>query len=101
MAPDCAALYRKAHPGSVRLNVVRADIGIIGSTVFQNGLRYKWNQIPHVGIVCADNRNAIKGHALRKLHKCLLEARHIMLIGIHVISINVGDDFHCWKQLQE
>ena len=97
MTSNRTALYCKAHPRSVRLNVVSADVRIIGGTVFQNGLRYKRNQIPDVGIVCAHNRNAIKGHALCKLHKCLLEPRHIMLIGIHVIGINVGDDFHGWE----
>ena len=83
--------HRKAHLRARRLDIDRAHVGFRGKPVADHGLGDPRPDFAYVGVVHAENRNAVEGKALEKVDEGALQAFEIMPVGIHVIFVDIGD----------
>ncbi len=57
--------------------------------------------LAHIRVIDAQHRDAIERQPLGELHERLLEPGEIVPVGVHVVRVDVGDDFHHREQVQE
>ena len=91
----------EAHPAGVVLDCLGADRGVGRGAVHEHRLGHEWQDLADVLIVGAEHRAAIERQVLQELHERLSQAREVMLIGIHVIGIDVRDHRNHRLQVQK
>ena len=52
-------------------------------------------------VVGAQNRSAIKRHAVQKINKGFLQTGKVVPVGFHVVCVDIGDHRHDRQQVQE
>ena len=70
-------------------------------TIGEDGLGDHGHDFSHVRVIQAEHCHAVERQALGELDEGLLQAREIMVVGFHVIGIDVGDDFDHGREVEE
>ena len=53
----------------------------------------------HIGVVETHHRHAVERQPLAKIHERLFQLFEIMVIGVHVIGVDIGDDRNHGRQV--
>src|SRR5712671_5052396 len=85
---------------SFELDVADDEIGLAGRAVSDDGALYAGNDGLHVGLVEAENRRAIKGHAIDELHEGVLNVFERGIL-IEMFPVDGGDHRHHGRQAQK
>ncbi len=97
-----AALAGKAHlPARQRLHVDRAHLRVLAQTVGDQRPRDQRQDRLNAGVVDADHRRAVEGHAVQEIDEGLTQSADVMAIGVHVIGVDVGHHRQHRHQVEE
>ena len=89
------------HGGAVSLYIDRAHLSVTRKTVGNDRLRYERNDFAYMTIIHTEHRGTVERQVLQESDKGLPQAREIVLISLHVVSIDIGDDRHDRLQVQK
>ena len=89
------------HEAFACLDVHRAHLRLGAEAVADDRLRHERQDLAHVRIVDAQHGDAIERQPVREFDERLLEPREIVAVGVHVIGVDVRDDFDHRKEIQE
>src|SRR5882757_2830629 len=89
----------KFAPQSFELDLADDQISLAGCAVSDDGALHIGNDCLHVGLVEAENRRAIKGHAIDELHEGVLYVFERGIL-IEMFPVDGGDngDHRCQEQ---
>ena len=95
-----------AHQGKVPLRaallvVFDAHVGVIAEAVGGDVTPYARDQIADHRIIDAHYRTAVKRQIVQKVDKRLLQVFEVALVGVHMVSFNIGHYRHHRLQMQE
>ena len=83
------------------LDRLGAHHGVRAGAVGEHRLGDQRQDLAHVRIVGAQHRGAVERQVLQELRERLLELREVVLVGIHVVGVDVGDHRDHRLQVQE
>ena len=86
-------VYRELHLRAVGAHVACPDVGgfVVDGVGGEGFLDFGQNGA-HVGTVYAQKGFAIKRHAVHEVNKRLAQFVGIVVVGVHVVFVDVGDD---------
>src|SRR4051812_36742146 len=87
-------LYCEMHFSVIGTDVCSADTCIFTETISHDWLSDTWQNLTNIGIINATPRHAPERQLLEKLHERTFELFEAMLISIHMILVDIGDDRH-------
>ncbi len=79
----------------------RAYVGLLVEAVGEDGLGDEGHNLAHVGVVQAQHGDAVERQALGEFDEGLLQLGEAVVVGLHVVGIDVGDDFDDRRQIEE
>jgi hypothetical protein len=91
----------EAHPSAVVLDGGRRDRRFRACSVREHRLRHLREDLPHHRVIGAQHRRAIERQVLQELHERLLQLGEVVLVGLHVVGVDVGDDGDHRLQVEE
>ena len=94
-----SALGNKVHLPSNVANVNRPHFRAFAKAVTRDRTSHQRQNFAYCSVVCAQNGCAVKRHAMQKLYKRLFQVFKVVPIGLHVVSINIGDHCHHGQQV--
>ena len=96
-----APLHRELHVPAQRPYLGGAHLGALLKAIAGDRAGHLRHDGAHGSIVGAQNCGAIKGHAVQKINKGLLQAAKVMAVGLHVIGVDIGHHRHDRQQVEE
>src|SRR6267154_6067158 len=76
---------------SFKLDVADDEIGLAGGAVGNDGALYIGNDGLHIGLIDAENRRAVEGHAVDELHEGVLYVFERGIL-IEMFTVDCGDN---------
>ena len=76
-------------------------VGFFMKSIGHHHLGDERHDFTYVFIIKTQNGHAIKRQALCEFNKGLLELGKAMIVGLHVISIDIGDHFYHRRQIKK
>ncbi len=83
------------------LVVFNAQIRIVTETVGGDMTAHPWDQVTDNHIIHTHYRTTVKRQVVQEVNKRLLQVLKIALIGVHMVSFDVGHNGHHRLQMQE
>ena len=96
-----AANRGEPHAAAFMADVDRANLRILRQAVSGDRLADARQYLAHVGIVHAQDGAAIERQTLQEVHERLLEAAEIVVVGFHVVCVDIGDHRQDGREVQE
>ena len=84
-----------------RMSINRSHVSLFMKSISHHHLGDERHDFTYVFIVKTQNSDAIKRQTLSKFNKGLLELGKAMIVGLHVISIDIGDHFNHRRQIKK
>ena len=94
-------LRDEAHAPADVGDVDRAQIGVVGEAVGDERLRHVGQDRAHVGVVDADHRHAVERQPLQEVDERARQLREVVLVGLHVVGVDVRHHREHRRQVQE
>ena len=91
----------KLHAPVFGHNVLGTHVGRRVEAVTDDLLRNLRHDLAHVGVVGAEDGNAVERQTLEEIDKRLFQPPEVVTIGLHVIGVDVGDDRDHRRQEEE
>ena len=90
------------HLCAVGAHVACPDVGgFIVDSVGGEGFLDFGQDGADVGTVYAKKGFAVEGHAVHEVYKCLAQFIGIVVVGVHMVFVDVGDDGEHGRQIEE
>ncbi len=81
--------------------IFNAQVSIITETVRGDMASHAWDQVTNNRIIHTHHRTTVKRQVVQEVNKRLLQVLKIALIGVHMVSFDVGHNRHHRLQMQE
>ena len=82
-------------------DVLGAKVGPGIEAVGDHLLRHARQNLAHVGVVAAEHGDAVEGQPVQEVDESLFELAEVVVVGFHVVGVDVGDDRNHGREEEE